>query len=128
MTFYEDDRVQSLHDVFDILPGQVNVTYQRKAGQVVAWHKHNIQTDYWCVVRGSFRVGICCPSHMYMDNARKVFDKNGDEYLLRWEYLSDKNFRTIRIEPGYYHGYMPLEDDSIMLYYLDRDWEIFPTE
>ena len=41
MNYNEDDRAQRLLDVFDILPGQVNVSYVNNTSHNVAWHKHN---------------------------------------------------------------------------------------
>ena len=46
MNFHEDDRAQRLIDVFDELEGQVNVSYVNSTKHIVAWHKHNLQTDY----------------------------------------------------------------------------------
>ena len=46
--YNEDDRAQRYLDVFeDLGPGQINVSYVNSTKHVVAWHKHNIQTDYW---------------------------------------------------------------------------------
>jgi dTDP-4-dehydrorhamnose 3,5-epimerase-like enzyme len=104
MKFYEDDRVQSLHDIFPQINGQINISIARN-NNVVAWHRHFIQTDYWCCVKGSFKVGLF---------------KSG---ILTWEYLSDKNYRVLTIEPEIYHGYMALEPNSILLYYLDQKYD-----
>ena len=58
MIYNEDDRAQRLIDVFDFLPGQVNVSYVNNTSHIVAWHKHNLQTDYWVCIKGSFKVGL----------------------------------------------------------------------
>jgi dTDP-4-dehydrorhamnose 3,5-epimerase-like enzyme len=105
MKFYEDDRIQSLHDIFPIKEGQINISIARNTNNVVAWHKHEIQKDYWCCIKGSFKVGI-------VDNG-KVY----------WKYLSDKDFQALSIFPGQYHGYRALEPNSIMLYYLDQKYD-----
>ena len=57
MYYHEDDRAQRLFDVFDVLEGQINVSYVNSTKHIVAWHKHNIQSDYWCcclTIRNSY--------------------------------------------------------------------------
>ena len=115
MQFHEDDRAQRLFDVFDQLEGQINVSYVNSIEHVVAWHKHNIQSDFWVCVKGSFKVGLAIP-------------KDDGTHEVKWEYLSDKNMRVLEITPGIYHGYKAIEPGSILLYYLthkyNRDDEI----
>lgn len=103
--YHEDDRAQRLLNVFEDIGGQLNVSYVNSTEHVVAWHKHNIQTDYWCCVKGSFKVGLA--------------DENGDVW---WEYLSDKNTRVLKIPPGIYHGYQAMEEGSILVYYLTEQY------
>ena len=110
MKFHEDDRAQRIIDVFDHMKGQVNVSYVNSTEHVVAWHKHNKQTDYWICLKGSFKVGI----------ATKGED---DKQTLEWVYLSDKNFRVLKIPPGIYHGYKAMEKGSILLYNTDRKYD-----
>ena len=52
MNFHEDDRAQRLFDIFPKVNGQINVSYVNSTEHIVAWHKHNIQYDYWCCVKG----------------------------------------------------------------------------
>ena len=80
MIYNEDDRAQRLLDVFDILPGQVNVSYVNNTSHIVAWHKHNLQTDYWVCIKGSFKVGLATV-----------------EDGCKFEYLSDKNPKVLEI-------------------------------
>ena len=86
---------------------------------IVAWHKHELQTDYWFCPKGSFKVGLAVPQQ---DGSVKV----------EWEYISDKNHKVLCIEPGTWHGYMALEPESIMMYYLthkynpDDEWKTSP--
>ena len=105
VSFHEDDRAQRIFDVFGKTPGQINVSYVNSTKHVVAWHKHNIQTDYWVCLKGSFKVGLA---------------KGYGE--VEWQYLSDKNFRVLEIPPGIYHGYRALEPDSILMYYLTEKY------
>ena len=104
--FNEDDRAQRYLDVFKELgQGQINVSYVNSSKHVVAWHKHNIQTDYWCCIKGSFKIGLA--TH-----------KEGAKF----EYLSDKNPRVLKIPPGIYHGYKAIEPGSILMYYLTEKY------
>ncbi len=105
MQFHEDDRAQRLLNIFPEVNGQINVSYVNSTNHVVAWHKHNIQTDYWACLKGSFKVGLA-----YEDGT------------VKWEYLSDKNPRVLKIVPGIYHGYKALEPGSILLYYLTEKY------
>ena len=106
MRFHEDDRAQRLFDVFP-LEGQINISYVNSTEHVVAWHRHWIQTDYWLCVKGSFKVGLYHP----------------DNKILEWKYISDKNFQVIQIDPPWWHGYKALEPNSILLYYLTRNYD-----
>ena len=78
--FHEDDRAQRLQDVYrEAMPdSQVNVSFINSTKHIVAWHKHDVQTDYWTVLKGSLKVGLATK-------------ENGCEF----EYLSDKNFFII---------------------------------
>ena len=107
--YHEDDRAQRLFDVFDVLDGQINVSYVNSTEHIVAWHKHNIQSDYWTCLKGSFKVGMAIP-------------KDDGKYEVKWEYLSDKNPRVIEMVPGVYHGYKALEPGSILCYYLTHKY------
>ena len=40
MYYQEDDRAQRLFDVFEVLDGQLNVSYVNSTEHIVAWHKH----------------------------------------------------------------------------------------
>ncbi|HCI70942.1 MAG TPA: hypothetical protein DHV30_10230 [Balneola sp.] len=106
MRFHEDDRAQRFCDIFPEAGGQTMVSRIRTPGHVVAWHRHKIQHDYWCCLQGSFKVGLA--------------KENGD---FEFVYLSDKQPRTIHIPPGIYHGYMALEPNSILLYYMDQAYD-----
>ena len=109
MYYHEDDRAQRLFDVFDVLEGQINVSYVNSTEHIVAWHKHNIQSDHWTCLRGSFKVGMAIP-------------KKDGTYEVKFEYLSDKNPRVIEMVPGVYHGYKALEPGSILCYYLTHKY------
>jgi dTDP-4-dehydrorhamnose 3,5-epimerase-like enzyme len=107
--FHEDDRAQRLFDVFGLLPGQINISHVNSTDHVVAWHRHKIQTDYWFCVKGSFKVGLAVPA--------------GDDYEVKWEYISDKSPKVLTIPPGVYHGYKALQPGSTILYYLTEKYD-----
>jgi dTDP-4-dehydrorhamnose 3,5-epimerase len=115
INYHEDDRAQRLFDIFDLTSGQINVSYVNSIKHIVAWHKHNIQTDYWCCLKGSFKVGLAIPKIGLPQEA-------GDFYDVSFEYLSDKNFRVLEIPPGIYHGYKAIEPNSILLYFLTEKY------
>ena len=117
--FHEDDRAQRYLDVFKELgPGQINISYVNSTKHIVAWHKHNIQTDYWCCIKGSFKVGLASKA--------EAPQEAGDVYDVKFEYLSDKNPRILKIPPGIYHGYKALEPGTILAYYVTRKYD--PTD
>ena len=117
--YHEDDRGQRLLNIFPKVNGQINITHVNSTSHIVAWHKHILQTDYWFCPKGSFKVGLGVPQQ---DGSVKV----------EWEYISDKNHKVLCIEPGTWHGYMALEPESIMMYYLthkynpDDEWKTSP--
>ena len=53
MNYHEDDRAQRLLDVFPLEKGQINISYINSTEHIVAWHKHEKQTDYWICLKGS---------------------------------------------------------------------------
>lgn len=115
MQFHEDDRAQRLLDVFPEINGQINVSYVNSTEHVVAWHRHKMQTDFWTCLKGSFKVGLAEPVGI---------DGQGREIIrVRWEYLSDKNPRVLKIPPEVYHGYRALEQGSILLYHLTEKYD-----
>ena len=115
--FHEDDRAQRAMNVFKYLNGgQINISYVNSTQHVVAWHKHNIQTDYRFCIKGSFKVGLA-------EEIPGVPGEGGQYFDTKFEYLSDKNPRVLVIPPGVYHGYKALEPGSIILYYLSEQYD-----
>jgi len=119
--FHEDDRAQRLLDVFPFWPGQqLNVSYVNSTEHVVAWHAHKLQTDYWICLKGSLKVGLAEPGKGSQELDRESFSPSG--YAVRFEYLSDKNFRVLAIPPRVYHGYTALEPGTILMYFLTKKY------
>ena len=113
--YNEDDRAQRLLNVFDEIPGQINVSTVNSTNHIVAWHAHKIQTDYWTCVKGAFKVGLAYPIN---DS-----EGNTEGHRVVWKYLSDRQPMSIKIPPGVYHGYKALIPGSIMLYYLTEKYD-----
>ena len=103
--FNEDDRAQRCLNIFPEAKEQINISHVNSTDHVVAWHKHNIQSDYWTCIKGSFKVGMAT-------------EEDGCDFV----YLSDKEPRVIEMKPGVYHGYKALEPGSILLYYLTEKY------
>lgn len=124
ISFNEDDRAQRLLDIFPEMSGQVNLSYINSTNHVVAWHKHEIQTDYWTCVKGSIKVGLAIPldEELIKENRDTKMIDNCDSHFVEWYYLSDKNLKSLKIPPGVYHGYKALEPGSILLYGLTHKY------
>jgi len=117
--FHEDDRAQRLLNVFPDLEGQLNVSFINSIDHIVAWHVHRLQMDYWVCLKGSLKVGLA-QRHA---GIVPVSDGGPRSHKVRFEYLSDKNFRVLQIPPGVYHGYKALEPGTILLYYVTRKYD-----
>jgi dTDP-4-dehydrorhamnose 3,5-epimerase len=103
---YDDDRARRTNDVFGTAtPGDINITWAYP-GRIVAWHRHQRQTDHWYVIKGNLKVGL--------------LDDDGNH---RWVYLSDSDRRTLSIPPGVWHGYMVLgNEEAILMYYITEQY------
>lgn len=112
MHFFEDDRVQSIHDLFTIPNYQINITHARSTENCVAWHLHKKQTDKLFCIKGSFKIGLGFPDKERHNNVR-----------VDWKYLSDKNNTILTIHPNIWHGYRALEPNSILIYGLDKKYD-----
>lgn len=100
MNGYTDLKATRYYDIFKGIPGQINVSYL--TDQINAWHKHQIQTDYWFCIAGKIRVGLC-----EAGEARFVDLLPGT---------------VLEITPGIWHGYKPLEPNSVLLYYTTEKY------
>jgi len=111
--FHEDDRAQRLQDVYkEGMPdAQINISYINSTGHIVGWHSHTRQTEYWFVIKGSLKVGLAIPSN------------SGSNHEVKFEYLSDKDLRTLEIPPGIHHGYKALIPGTILMYYITEKYE-----
>ncbi len=105
---YDDDRARRTNDVFGTAtPGDINISFAYP-GRIVAWHRHQKQTDHWHVIKGFLKVGL-------MDDDRNV----------RWVYLGENDRRTLSIPPGVWHGYMVLGDEeAFLIYYITEKYNL----
>ena len=110
---YDDDRARRACDVFGFtgddkvqMAGDINITLAYP-GRVVAWHRHQKQTDHWFVIKGNLKVGL--------------LDDDGNH---KWVYLGDNDRRVLSIPPGVWHGYMVMGDEeTILMYYITSKYD-----
>ena len=104
--FNQDDRAQRWLDIDPSLDGhQINISRIMSTSHIVAWHKHEKQSDLWFCIQGAVKVGL----------------SDGD--MTEFVVLSDKCPDALFIPPGIYHGYKALEPGSILLYSLDQKYD-----
>jgi dTDP-4-dehydrorhamnose 3,5-epimerase len=75
-------------------------------GVIKAWHLHNIQTDWWYVVNGVLRVGLCDRR-----SESPTFGQTMD--FLMGDYQPAK---VLRIPPGIAHGCKAVQAPVNLLY------------
>lgn len=73
-------------------------------GVVRAWQGHRLETKWFHVAKGSFRVKTA------------VFD---DTARIQEIILSDKQIRVVEIAPGHFNGFEALEPGSILVVFSD---------
>lgn len=105
----EDDRgylYEVVHDTDFFVPriGQVYVVGDPARGAIRAFHKHRELHDWFCLVRGSAKFA-------FVDDRRESSTYKKTDVLV----ISGRRPALIVVPPGVYHGWMSLEDDTIML-------------
>lgn len=101
---YLDDRGFSLHDIFPLNGGQINYS-ELVPGVVKAFHRHQKQTDYWCVIRGNAKVVLV--------------DERSGKREIKTYCVGEQNPQVIEIPPGVWHGYTPIGNQMAgMLYWV----------
>jgi dTDP-4-dehydrorhamnose 3,5-epimerase-like enzyme len=99
---YVDERASRYFDIFRGLKGQVTVS-RIAARAISGWHKHKFQTDQFFVAKGNLKLSVVSPA-----GAVEVHTLSGESPM------------TITVLPDYWHGWRALEEEVILLYYLDR--------
>jgi len=84
--------------------GQVYVVGDPVRGIIRAFHKHEILWDYFCIVKGSAKF-------IFVDDRKDSKTYKEQETVI----LSEKASKMVIVPPGVYHGWMSLEDDTIMV-------------
>lgn len=110
---FDDDRARRACDVYGFtgdpaikMAGDINITWAYP-GRVVAWHRHQKQSDHWFVIKGYLKVGL--------------LDDDGNH---RWVYLGENDRRVLTIPPGVWHGYMTLgEEEAVLMYYITSKYD-----
>jgi dTDP-4-dehydrorhamnose 3,5-epimerase len=110
---FDDDRARRACDVFGFtgdgtvdMAGDINITWAYP-NRVVAWHRHQHQTDHWFVIKGYLKVGL--------------LDDAGNH---KFVYLGENDRRVLSIPPGVWHGYMTIgEEEAVLMYYITSKYD-----
>ena len=100
---FADSRGWSLNDIygrFDGYPYQVNYSILYP-GIIKAWHRHEHQDDYFCILKGMAQVGI-------------YSDENGPEKF----FIGEHNPAVVRVKAGEWHGLTAVGNEPCGLLYL----------
>lgn len=104
---YFDDRgylFEVIHS-YDISKfGRAYIAANPVRGTVRAFHKHHISWDNFCIVRGSAKF-------VFIDDRKESPTFKQQELIV----VSEKCPKLIIVPPGVYHGWMSLEDNTILL-------------
>lgn len=84
--------------------GQVYLVGDPVRETIRAFHKHKTLWDYFCIIKGSAKF-------VFRDDRENKETKDQQEMII----LSEKTPKMIIVPPGVYHGWMSLEDDTLML-------------
>lgn len=84
--------------------GQVYVVGNPARGAIRAFHKHDILWDLFCIVKGSAKF-------VFIDDRKGSATKG----IIQTVVISDRAPKLIIVPPGVYHGWMSLEDDTLMI-------------
>jgi len=84
--------------------GQVYVVGDPTKGAIRAFHKHKKLWDYFCIVKGSAKF-------VFVDDRRKSKSFKKQEEIV----LSEKCPKMLIVPAGVFHGWMALEDGTIMI-------------
>lgn len=102
MHTHQDDRRRFTANLFPT-DGDVNVVEPVK-GKVIAWHRHQLQTDYLFCARGVVKVGVIAPTGRH--KAHYLHAGSG----------------VLTIPPNHWHGYEALTDDVLMVCYISQKY------
>jgi|TARA_A100001201_G_scaffold65209_1_gene61335 dTDP-4-dehydrorhamnose 3,5-epimerase len=101
---FVDSRGWSLNGIYDLFDGQeFQVNYSiLYPGVVKAWHRHQHQDDYFCILKGMAQVGIYNESH---PEPEKYF-------------IGEHNPAVVHVKAGEWHGLTAVGNEPCGLLYL----------
>jgi dTDP-4-dehydrorhamnose 3,5-epimerase len=114
-----DDRgylYEIIHATDDYLPkfGQTYVVASPARGTIRGFHRHDLLWDYFCVVRGTGKFIVAkapdAPVKQASD-AGTTFAPDAIETFI----LSERKPCLLIVPPGHWHGWMSLEDETIVV-------------
>ena len=93
---------------------EVYVIHDRSRNIVRAFHGHRELIDWFSIIRGSAK--------FILIDARKTIDGKANPFLggIQEVVLSDAHVSTLAVPPGVFHGWMSLEDDTILCSIANR--------
>lgn len=109
LTMHQDDRgylYELVHITDTFVPqfGQVYIVGDPVRGTIRAFHKHAELHDWFAIVHGSAK--------FVLKDDRQDSPTYGEVASF---VLSERNPKLLVVPPGVYHGWMSLEDDTIMV-------------
>lgn len=84
--------------------GRVYTAANPTRGTIRAFHKHYVSWDYFCILKGSAKF-------VFVDDRKESPTFKQQEAIV----ISEKSPKLIIVPIGVYHGWMSLEDDTILL-------------
>jgi dTDP-4-dehydrorhamnose 3,5-epimerase len=114
-----DDRgylYEVIHASDEFLPkfGQTYVVASPTRGTIRGFHRHEVLWDYFCVVRGTAKIIVA----RHGDEEVKAASERGcamKPEQLESFVLSERAPSLLIVPPGHWHGWMALEDETIVL-------------
>lgn len=84
--------------------GQVYLVADQARGVIRAFHKHKTLWDWFCIVHGSAK--------FVLQDDRENSPTYGEVMTV---VVGERRPRLIAVPPGVYHGWMSLEDDTLLV-------------
>lgn len=102
---FADSRGWSLNDIYDVVPQTPGSNWQINysilyPGIVKAWHRHQYQDDYFCILKGMAQVGI-------------VNEHGATKYI-----IGEHNPAVVHVKAKEWHGLTAVGDEPCGLLYL----------
>ena len=110
---FVDARGWSLNDIYDVVPQTPGSNWQINysilyPGIIKAWHRHQYQDDYFCVLEGNAQVGIFSEK---LDEQGRL--RGPEKYV-----IGEHNPAVVHIRAGEWHGLTAVGDEPCGLLYL----------